>query len=149
MANYDRAPELLKVLPAVTTIVGHTRAEAQAKFDQSQELIDPLVGLNNLFRSFGDLSGYPLDGPVPEPINAPVRSIANNEWRPAQRENMTIRQVYKKKAAGSGGLLLMGTAQDLADVMEGWIAEEAADGFNLTPTHLPHGINDFVDLVLP
>ena len=149
MAKYGRAPELLKVMPAVTTIVGRTRAEAQAKFDQLQELIDPMVGLASLFSSFGDLSGYPLDGPVPEPVNAKVRSIAYNLWNLAQRENLSIRQFYQKKSAGSGGLLLKGTAQDVADTMEEWMAEEAADGFNLTPTHLPHGINDFVELVVP
>ena len=33
--------------------------------------------------------------------------------------------------------------------MEHWIAEGAADGFNLTPTHLPHGAEDFVELVVP
>ncbi|HTG24582.1 MAG TPA: LLM class flavin-dependent oxidoreductase [Reyranella sp.] len=149
MAKYGRAPELLKVMPAVTTIVGRTRAEAQAKFDQLQELIDPMVGLASLFSSFGDLSGYPLDGPVPEPVNAKVRSIAYNLWNLAQRENLTIRQFYQKKSAGSGGLLLKGSAEDVADAMEEWMAEEAADGFNLTPTHLPHGIEDFVELVLP
>jgi FMN-dependent oxidoreductase (nitrilotriacetate monooxygenase family) len=149
MAKYGRAPELLKVMPAVTTIVGRTRAEAQAKFDQLQELIDPMVGLASLFNAFGDLSGYPLDGPVPEPVNAKVRSIAYNMWNLAQRENLTIRQFYQKKSAGSGGLLLKGTAEDVADVMEAWMAEEAADGFNLTPTHLPHGAEDFVELVVP
>jgi FMN-dependent oxidoreductase (nitrilotriacetate monooxygenase family) len=149
MAKYRRAPELLKVMPAVTTIVGRTRAEAQAKFDQLQELIDPMVGLASLFNAFGDLSGYPLDGPVPEPVNAKVRSIAYNMWNLAQRENMTIRQFYQKKSAGSGGLLLKGTPQDVADAMEQWMAEEAADGFNLTPTHLPHGAEDFVELVVP
>ena len=149
MAKYGRAPELLKVMPAVTTIVGRTRAEAQAKFDQLQELIDPMVGLASLFNAFGDLSGYPLDGPVPEPVNAKVRSIAYNLWNLAQRENLTIRQFYQKKSAGSGGLLLKGSAEDVADAMEEWMAEEAADGFNLTPTHLPHGIDDFVELVVP
>ncbi|MEA2853528.1 MAG: hypothetical protein QOE02_3547 [Rhodospirillaceae bacterium] len=149
MAKYGRASELLKVMPAVTTIVGRTRAEAQAKFDQLQELIDPMVGLASLFSSFGDLSGYPLDGPVPEPVNAKVRSIAYNLWNLAQRENLTIRQFYQKKSAGSGGLLLKGSAEDVADAMEEWMAEEAADGFNLTPTHLPHGIDDFVELVVP
>jgi FMN-dependent oxidoreductase (nitrilotriacetate monooxygenase family) len=149
MAKYGRAPELLKVMPAVTTIVGRTRAEAQAKFDQLQELIDPTVGLASLFNAFGDLSSYPLDGPVPEPVNAKVRSIAYNMWNLAQRENLTIRQFYQKKSAGSGGLLLKGTAQDVADTMEQWMAEAAADGFNLTPTHLPHGAEDFVELVVP
>ncbi len=149
MGKYGRTPEQLLVMPAVTTIVGRTRAEAEAKFDELQALIDPLVGLANLSRSFGDLSGHALDGPVPEPVNAPVRSIAYNMWHVAQRENLTIRQLYEKKAAGSGGLMLIGTAADVADTLEEWIAEEAADGFNLTPTHLPHGIEDFVALVVP
>ena len=149
MAKYGRAPELLKVMPAVTTIVGRTRAEAQAKFEQLQELIDPMVGLASLFTSFGDLSGYPLDGPVPEPVNAKVRSIAYNLWNMAQREQLTIRQFYQKKSAGSGGLLLKGTPADVADTLEQWLDEGAADGFNLTPTHLPHGAEDFVELVVP
>jgi FMN-dependent oxidoreductase (nitrilotriacetate monooxygenase family) len=149
MEKYGRAPELLKVMPAVTTIVGRTRAEAQAKFDQLHDLIDPMVGLSNLFLSLGDLSGYPLDGPVPEPVDGPVRSIAYNLWNLARRENLTIRQLYQKRSAGSGGLLLVGTAADIADTLEDWIAEEAADGFNLTPTHLPQGIDDFVELVVP
>jgi len=149
MPKYGRQPEHLLVMPATTTIVGRTRAEAQAKFDQLQELIDPMVGLANLYKSFGDLSGYPLDGPVPEPVNAPVRSIAYNIWHRAQRENMTIRDLYMNKSAGSGGLMLIGTPADIADTMEAWIAEGAADGFNLTPTHLPHGIVDFAELVVP
>ncbi len=149
MAKYGRKPEHLLVMPALTTIVGRTRAEAQAKFDQLQELIDPLVGLASLFNSFGDLSGHDLDGPVPEPVNAKVRSIAYNMWNMAKRENLTIRQFYQHKAAGSGGLMLMGTAQDVADGMEHWIAEGGADGFNLTPTHLPHGAIDFAEMVVP
>ena len=149
MAKYGRAPELLKVMPALTAIVGRTRAEAQAKFDTLQELIDPLVGLANLSRSFGDLTGHPLDGPVPEPVNAPVRSLAYAAWDLARRENMTIRQLYRHKSGAGGGLTLLGTVRDVADGMEEWIAGEAADGFNLTPTHLPHGINDFVELVVP
>ena len=149
MAKYGRAPELLKIMPAVTTIVGRTRAEAQAKFEQLQELVDPMVGLASLFNAFGDLSAYPIDGPVPEPVDAKVRSIAYNMWNMAKRENLTIRQLYQKRSAGSGGLMLRGTATDVADALEQWMVEGAADGFNLTPTHLPHGIQDFADLVVP
>jgi FMN-dependent oxidoreductase (nitrilotriacetate monooxygenase family) len=66
MAKYGREPDDLKIMPAICPIVGRTRAAAQAKFDQLQEMIDPLVGLGRLYGSFGDLSGYPLDGQVPE-----------------------------------------------------------------------------------
>jgi len=149
MAKYGRQPEHLLVMPALVTVVGRTAGEAQAKFDALQELIDPLVGLASLYNMLGDLSGYPLDGPVPEPKDPKVRSIAHNLWQRAQRENLTIRQLYLANSAGSGGLRLTGTPSQIVDVMEEWITQGAADGFNLTPTHLPHGIEDFVELILP
>ena len=33
--------------------------------------------------------------------------------------------------------------------MEDWFKHEACDGFNITPTHLPAGCEDFVELVTP
>jgi alkanesulfonate monooxygenase SsuD/methylene tetrahydromethanopterin reductase-like flavin-dependent oxidoreductase (luciferase family) len=65
MAKYGRAPDELKIMPAFCPVVGRTRAEAQAKYDELQALFDPLAGLGALYGAFGDLSGYPLDGPVP------------------------------------------------------------------------------------
>ena len=78
MSKYGRELDDLKVLPAFCPVVGGTRAEAQAKFDELQELVDPLAGLGSLYGSFGDLSGYPLDGPVPDDAIGPlgVRSIS-------------------------------------------------------------------------
>ncbi len=66
MAKYGRAPDDLKIMPALCPVVGRTRAEAQAKYDELQALIDPLAGLGALYSAFGDLSGYPLDEPVPD-----------------------------------------------------------------------------------
>ena len=148
MPRHGRDPAHLLVMPALVPIVAPTRAEAQAKFDQLQELIDPLVGLAGIYVQMGDLSPYPLDGPVPEPVNAPVKSLAYKWWEKARADNMTIREFYTAHASG-GGLRVVGTARDVADVMEHWIDQQGADGFNLTPTHLPHGIDDFVDLVVP
>ena len=45
MAKYGREPDDLKIMPALCPVVGRTRAEAQAKFDELQAMIDPLVGL--------------------------------------------------------------------------------------------------------
>ena len=33
--------------------------------------------------------------------------------------------------------------------MQGWQAAQAADGDNVIPSHLPSGIDDFVELVVP
>jgi FMN-dependent oxidoreductase (nitrilotriacetate monooxygenase family) len=49
MAKYGREPDELKIMPAFCPVLGRTRAEAQAKFDQFQELVDPLAGLGSLY----------------------------------------------------------------------------------------------------
>ena len=148
MAGYGREPDALKIMPALVPIVGRTEAEAQGKLARLQELIDPLVGLARIYGLMGDLSGYDLDGPVPEPTGAKVRSLAYGWWQRAQREGLSIRQMYGEYAVGEG-FRLVGTASQIADAMEHWIDSGAADGFNITPTHLPAGIDDFVELVVP
>jgi alkanesulfonate monooxygenase SsuD/methylene tetrahydromethanopterin reductase-like flavin-dependent oxidoreductase (luciferase family) len=43
----------------------------------------------------------------------------------------------------------IGTASDIADIMQEWFESEACDGFNVMPATLPGGGDDFVDLVVP
>ncbi|WP_331694164.1 LLM class flavin-dependent oxidoreductase [Pandoraea sputorum] len=147
LAKYGRAPDQLLIMPGLTPYVGRTRQEAQDKFDQLQELIDPLSGLSILYSVLGDLSGYDLDGPVPATSAGPVSSIGNGLLEMARRDNLTIRQLYKIRA--SGGRQLIGTAQDIVDDMESWFREGAADGFNLCPATLPGGLDDFIEFILP
>jgi alkanesulfonate monooxygenase SsuD/methylene tetrahydromethanopterin reductase-like flavin-dependent oxidoreductase (luciferase family) len=149
MAKYGREPDDLKIMPAFCPVVGRTRAEAQAKYDQLQALIDPLAGLGSLYSTFGDLSGYPLDGPVPADAvgSQDLRSISGQLIERARRENLTIRQLYLR--AGLTGSASIGTPADIADTMQEWFEAEACDGFNITPATLPGGGEDFVDMVVP
>jgi FMN-dependent oxidoreductase (nitrilotriacetate monooxygenase family) len=150
MDKYGRGQDDLKILPAVRPIVGRTREEAQAKFDELQRLLDPLAGLNKLANAFGDLSGYPIDEPVPLEAFGPsgIKSLSRQLAERVERERPTIRQLYEQ-VAGKGSFCLIGTASDIADVMQDWFEHDACDGFNITPTHLPAGCEDFVDLVIP
>ncbi len=150
MAAYGRDQDDLKIMPALRPIVGRTAAEARAKFDRLQELLDPLVGLARLHGTFGDLSGYDLDGPVPLDALGPreLRSISEQLLAQVRQENMTIRQLYEQ-VAGKGGFCLIGTAESIVDEMQYWFENGACDGFNITPTHLPGGCEDFVDMVTP
>ena len=149
MAKYGREPDELKIMPAFCPVVGRTRAEAQAKYDALQELIDPLVGLGALYSSFGDLSGYPLDGPVPDDALGvqELRSTSEQlvEWM--RRERPTIRELYLR--AGITGSAMTGTPGDIADRMQEWFEAHACDGFNITPATLPGGGEDFVEMVVP
>ena len=150
MAKFGREKDDLKILPALSPVVGRTAEEARAKFDQLQDLLDPMVGLARLHSTFGDLSGYPIDGPVPLDAMGPheVRSISESLLARVRDEKPTIRQLYEE-IAGKAGFGVIGTANQIADVMEEWLDGEACDGFNVTPTHLPGGCEDFVELVIP
>ena len=52
-------------------------------------------------------------------------------------------------AAGNGGRVLIGTAEQIADNMQLWFEEGGADGFNICASHLPGGLEDFAALVVP
>ncbi len=149
MPAYGRDPDSMKIMPGITPIIGRTNAEAQAKYEALQSLIDPLLGLSYIYAQFGDLSAYPIDGPVPEPTDPMVRSMAKGLLDMARSQNLTIRQLYLIVAAGFGGRVIVGSVKEIADDMEEWFTTGAADGFNICPTHLPGGGEDFVDMVVP
>ncbi|CAN0322291.1 unnamed protein product, partial [Phaeothamnion confervicola] len=66
LTRYGRSPDDLKVLPGLSVVVAPTHAEAEAKFNELQELLDPALGVALLSRRLGfDLTGYPLDQPLP------------------------------------------------------------------------------------
>src|SRR5262245_19756179 len=148
MAKYGREPDELKIMPAFCPVLGRTRAEAQAKFDQLQELVDPLAGLGSLYSTFGDLSGYPLDGPVPEDAigKLGIRSISAQLRERVRQEKPTIRELYLR--SGITGSAKIGTPTDIANSMQEWLEHGTCDGFNSTPTHLPGGCADIVELAV-
>jgi FMN-dependent oxidoreductase (nitrilotriacetate monooxygenase family) len=44
---------------------------------------------------------------------------------------------------------VVGNPQEVADYMQRWLDEEAADGFNIFPPFLPYSVDRFCDLVVP
>ena len=42
-----------------------------------------------------------------------------------------------------------GTPTGIADTLEQWFVEGAADGYNVLPAHFPGAFDEFVDLVVP
>jgi len=152
MQQHGRHPDDLKVMPGVAMYIGRSQQEAEAKCEALNALIPIEVAVARLSRMLGgvDLSGYALDEPMPEVQgNAARMSTPLNYVRLARRENLTLRQVAMRSAAGKDHWTLIGTPQTIADELERWFVEKAADGFNLLPPHVPGAINEFVDLVVP
>jgi len=67
----------------------------------------------------------------------------------AKRDKLSMRQIAQVVAGARAKLVIKGTPSQIADMMEQWYVEEAADGFNIMPPTLPGGLNDFVELVVP
>jgi FMN-dependent oxidoreductase (nitrilotriacetate monooxygenase family) len=146
-----RTPDSIKVLPGVMPVVGKTRAEANAKYEELQDLILPEIGVRQLSSYFGmDLTKFPIDGPVPEPKEtnaeqARVKMIGEM----AKRENLTIRQLYKRIIGQRAHRVLKGTATDIADALEEWFKAGACDGYNVLPPTVPRDLRDFCEEVIP
>ncbi|MDQ0945497.1 LLM class flavin-dependent oxidoreductase [Streptomyces sp. V1I1] len=154
LAKYGRTPEQLKILPGICPIIGGTEAEALALEDELTGLQVPEYGLQQLSGMLGtDLSGLPLDGPLPELPEE--QDINGNKSRftlvadLARREQLTIRQLIARLGGGRGHRVFAGTPEQIADQLEQWFTEGAADGFNIMPPYLPGGLDDFVDQVVP
>ena len=145
-----RDPDHVKVLPGLLPVVGGTIEEAQRKYRQMLSYLDPILGLERLSRFFGDLSGYDLDGPLPElRTDVSLVSRASLNLRLAREQNWSIRRLYEETIISHGHHVVIGTPQTIADEMEHWISHGAADGFNIVPAVLPQSLDEFVDHVVP
>jgi alkanesulfonate monooxygenase len=152
LAGYGRQADELKIMPGISPVIGRTQSEAEDKYQQLQDLLDPRVGLGLLAGMAGgfDLSEYDLDGPLPElPPSNSMQSRQALFVDLARRENLSIRQLYLKIAGARGHHTVIGTPTTIADTLEQWFVEQAADGFNIMPPFLPEGLDDFVEGVVP
>lgn len=150
--KYGRTPEQVKILPGLSPVLGATQSEAEDLFAELQELIEPQVGLALLAGFLGgfDLSSYPLDGPLPQlPESNAIKSRQLLFYELARRGNLSIRQLYLNIAGARGHKTLVGTPTQVADLIEEWFSAGAVDGFNIMPPILPHGLEQFVDQVVP
>jgi len=154
MAKYGRRPEELKIMPGVFPIIGKTEEEAKEKYQQLIDLIPESIGVARLSFQLGvNLSKYPVDGPLPDLPE--LNEINGNKSRfqlvkdLADRENLTIRQLYQRTAGGRGHREIIGTPVQIVDQLQEWFENEAADGFNIMPPVFPSGLDDFVEHVIP
>ncbi|RCX01043.1 LLM class flavin-dependent oxidoreductase [Marinomonas foliarum] len=148
-----RNPDHILVMPGVAPFIGRTEQEAQEKYQQLTSLIlesDGISLLNGLTGGTLDLSNYDLDGPLPEaPLTEGMKSRQALLRQIADEHNFTIRELYQWVATARGHYTIVGTAEQVADKLQEWFENDAADGFNILPPYLPTGLEDFVDLVIP
>ena len=146
-----RDPADVVIMPGVMPIIGRTREEARALWKQLNTLVDLENGINQLSLRFGiDLSGYPLDEPVPDvPLGEGNQSRVRLMLDMAKRDNLTLGDLAAIAAGSRGHRVIIGTAEDIADDFQLWLNHNAADGFNIMPAIMPEQLDLFIELVIP
>ncbi len=149
-ANHRQAEDL-KIFQGVSIIVGNNDADVEAQYQTTAALVSINDALNYLGRYFEhhDFSQYPLDEPFPDVGDLgqnSFRSTTDEIKRNARERNLTLRQVALESA--SPRPRFAGTPEQVADGLQHWFDERAADGFIIqggTPESFAH----VVDRVVP
>jgi FMN-dependent oxidoreductase (nitrilotriacetate monooxygenase family) len=156
-AAEGRTPEHVLILPGLSPMLAATEAEAQRLAREVNELTDPEVGRKRLSGRFGghDFSHLPLDRPL-SPADFPdtgtveaARSRTEVILNLVRRDRPTLRQLLGYLAGARGHFVTAGTPEQIADLIEDWFADGAADGFNIMPPLLPAQLDVFSAEVIP
>src|SRR6266446_4366067 len=140
VVKHGRSPSDLPILPGVMPIVGETDEQAKEQLTRLQSWLTPTNALTLVSQRIGhDISGYPLDGPVPDFPAHTERGQAFSKalLDMARREKMTLRDLYNVTAAARGHWVIYGTPRRIADILESWFTDAMADGFVIMPAYFP------------
>ncbi|MFG2117917.1 LLM class flavin-dependent oxidoreductase [Streptomyces sp. NPDC048710] len=154
-AQAGRDPDHVKVLPGIVPVVGSTEAEARTAERLLEDHIVYDHGVSRLESLLQLPSGtLELDAQLPAGL-PPESAIEGAKSRYtlivelARRERLTVRQLIGRLGGGRGHLTFAGTPEQVADQIETWFTQGAADGFNIMPAVLPSGLETFVEHVVP
>lgn len=148
-----RRADEVKLLAFVTVGVGATVRDAVAR----RMVLEEAAGIENRLAQLSSVVGLRLD---PADRDKPLTSAQVRALRP----NPSAAQGLRALELASQGLTpheilghgvldsspsLVGSPEQIADMLQTWIEAGAADGFTLNIDDLHDGLDDFVDQVLP
>jgi alkanesulfonate monooxygenase SsuD/methylene tetrahydromethanopterin reductase-like flavin-dependent oxidoreductase (luciferase family) len=175
-ARYGRADQVT-VLTGLSTVVAPTTQEAVALYDQLNAgfVLDPEEEVGDLVRAGGigeghrrnltsasrvfgvDLRGNDLGAAVPAATLAAVSE--EGARRLAEIARLTRRTIDGPRRITYGDLVhatpaqlshtVVGNPDEVADTIQEWFEDGAADGFNIYPDYVPGSVNAFTELVVP
>lgn len=153
--SHGRAPDDIRTMPGMSFVLGSTQSEADAAWEALQAASHPEFRLLNLAHLAGAdpqaSTAADPDGDFPYDVfeRASNVTFAGVVMKTARDGRLTLRQTADRFATLPGGLDVVGPPERLADLIESWWREGAADGFTLQPLRLPTDLQSFVDHVVP
>ncbi|WP_261553628.1 LLM class flavin-dependent oxidoreductase [Frankia tisae] len=154
--QFGRQPDDVILLPGLTTIVGSTEAEAKQRRELLDEIQPTGYALWRLGGQLGlDLERFELDEPIPRELLPEPEQASGSQgfYREVlgiiDREKPTLRELVRRLGGSTGHRIVVGGPEQIADDIQHWFEQGAADGFNLMPDVFPGGFDDFADHVVP
>jgi FMN-dependent oxidoreductase, nitrilotriacetate monooxygenase family len=149
--SYGRRGDQILIFPGISPIVADTEEEAIARHEEHAGKLtieEALVELGRPF-SYYDFSKHDLDAPFPDlgdlGSNA-YRTAAERIKRTARENNLTLRETALLFARPKNHFV--GTPEQIADRLQLWFEEEAADGF-IIYSEVSEWFTEFVNKVVP
>jgi len=147
-----RARDSAKVLPGMVPIVAESDSAAQDLLGELDALVTAESGLNFMSGSMNyDLSRFPADGPVPD-IRDEIRGSKGRFHYVighAIEQGWTLGELGRWYGSSLSFAKFVGSPKTVADAMEQWVGEGAADGFVVMPASMPLGADRFFADVVP
>ncbi len=139
----------LCVMVGATLVVGRTEAEARDKLEDYRRHASVEGALAHASASLGiDFAKYDMDEPIE---GGPTQAIQSNveAMRRAAGPVFTKRRLMDQFILGSRQPPIVGSAEQVADALMGWVDDADVDGFNLSRTVMPECLEDVVASVVP
>ncbi len=150
-----RDPDTIKILPGIVPVIGATETEALQLDAELDRLIKPEHAKRQLAQTLRvKPEELELDAELPKNIPSEdeiegAKSRFTLIVNLARRERLTVRQLIGRLGGGRGHRTFAGAPEQVADAIQLWWENGAADGFNIMPPVLPSGLSIFVDQVVP
>ncbi|MGG5888288.1 LLM class flavin-dependent oxidoreductase [Falsiroseomonas sp. HC035] len=143
------APRRILVFVGATVVVGRTEAEARDLLADYAAHANAEATLAHASASLGiDFSRYGMDEPV---TAGPGQAIQSNVAAMAKvaGPGWTKRKLLEQSVLGSRQPPIVGDPVQVADALQSWMQTADVDGFNLSRTVMPEGLEAFIELVIP
>ncbi len=137
----------IRAFMGATLVLGRTRKEAQDRLEDYRRHRDVEAALVHASASLGiDLAAFGMDDELPAASEA-IRS--NVEALRAAAPRATKRALVDRLVLGSRQPPIVGSVNEVAETLIGWVDDADIDGFNLSRTILPECLEDVVGLLVP
>lgn len=151
--HFGRDPADLRILPGLLVVLGDTEQAAHRNKEALDAQLDITREHQKLARLFGvGIERLPLDEPLPDGLLrdwslTQTQGFAAGLINEAHANGWTVRQAIARNPGGHR--VVIGTPEQVADDLELWFDEGAADGFNLNFEVYPGDLVTFAEQVVP